>query len=256
MSLYINAENQTLLWNVIHNNPIASQYFLKLTQNEKHDWFRSIIRSFYERNINRNMSIQDLQQLNKATIVYMLQTMKQSESSIEVRQPEPTVFTKEQLFHQQLDLKKKEYDKMFEKKTPDNIDFREKFNDDIITNMSDLVQSQIREREEELRKFSQNNNILPSQTVVPIIINKTEVINSEVLNAQVLDTNQVLDTAKLLSDDNKKSKKNVSWKDESNESLLMLLEEFESFKLGVRKQLDELQEQINGLKISFVKSQM
>jgi len=250
MSLYINNENQKLLWTVIHNNPTAMQFFSRITEQQKIEWFKTIIRLFYENNARRNLTISDLQQLNKATISYMLQNITGSNAN----RPEPSPaisprpqFTKEEVLHQQFDNKKKEYEQMFERKAPDNIDFREKIEDGAINNMSDLVQSHIREREEELRKYSQQSpTILPKQ-----IENKHQKLK--------IDDNDTINiTTEVLEIEEKREKKTVTFQDKSNkdEPFLMLFEEFESFKANVNKKLEELQQQIKELQSASLNLQI
>jgi len=229
MALYVNAENQTLLWNVIHTHNFAIQFFSRITPAQKTEWFKSIIKRFYEPNANRDISLQDLQQLNKATLSYMLSTMK----SNEVQQTyieDPPKNAKEVAFSQQFDIKKKEYDSFLEKKAPETVDFREKVEDSAITNMDDLIQNHIREREEELRKYSQQTNLVPQQASIQSLkIDSTATVSSEILNAQVLDNEE------------KRPKKNVTFKVYDPE---LFLEDFEAFKQQTREQLKLLQDQI------------
>jgi hypothetical protein len=260
MSLYINNENQKLLWTVIHNNATAIQFFSRITEEKKIEWFKTIIRLFYENTATRNLTISDLQQLNKATISYMLQNINMSNvnepnvngPTVNVREPSSAIsprpqFTKEEILHHQFDNKKKEYEQMFERKAPDNIDFREKIEDGAINNMSDLVQSHIREREEELRKYSQQApNILPQQ--IEKTHQKLKIDNNDSINI----------TTEVLEIEEKRQKKTVTFKEEESkgDTFLMLFEEFESFKLTVNKKLEELQRQIQELQSASLNLQI
>jgi hypothetical protein len=242
MSLYVNAENQKLLWKVIHNHPLASQFFSRLTPNQKTEWFKSIIKGFYEQNANRIISIQDLQQLNKATIAYMAQTMKPNviQPTVQNYTEDPPRNTKEMVFNQQFDMKKREYESLLEKKAPETIDFREKMEDTAISNMSDLIQTHIREREEELKQYSQQSNIIPQSKPITkthrLKIDKNADINNETLNAQVLENEE------------KRPKKYVTWMTDNAESRSMLEEDFEAFKIDIREQIKLLQDQVNELR--------
>ena len=229
MALYVNAENQTLLWNVVHTHNFAIQFFSRITPAQKTEWFKSIIKRFYDQNLNRDLSLHDLQQLNKTTLSYMLSTMK----SNDVQQTyieDPPKNAKEVAISQQFDMKKKEYDSFLEKKAPETVDFREKVEDSAITNMDDLIQNHIREREEELRKYSQQTNLVPQQASIQSLkIDSTATVSSEILNAQVLDNEE------------KRPKKNVTFKVYDPE---LFLEDFEAFKQQTREQLKLLQDQI------------
>jgi hypothetical protein len=243
MALYVNAENQTLLWNVVHTHNFAIQFFSRITPAQKTEWFKSIIKRFYDQNANRNLSPQDLQQLNKTTLSYMLYTMKSPivQETIQTYTEDPPKNAKEIAFSQQFDMKKKEYESLFEKKAPETVDFREKVEDGAITNMDDLIQNHIREREEELRKYSQQTNLVPQSlntqpsNVQSLKIDSNATVSTEILNAQVLDNEE------------KRQKKNVTWKVDDPEQTSMLLEDFEVFKQHTREQLKLLQDQIHEL---------
>lgn len=76
MSLYILPENQKLIWNNLNNLPLF-QNFNEYTSIKKDEWFREIIHKFYESNKFKLLSVQELQQLNRDTIIYMLQKIKE-----------------------------------------------------------------------------------------------------------------------------------------------------------------------------------
>jgi hypothetical protein len=232
MALYVNTENQTLLWNVVHTQSFAIQFFSTLSPSQKTEWFKSIIKRFYEPNANRNLSLEELQRLNKATLSYMLSSMKSNEVQNTVQQ-DPPKNSKEMVFSQQFDMKKKEYDSLLERKAPESIDFREKIEDGAISNMGDLIQTHIREREEELRKYSLQTNLIPQPSNIQSLkIDPSTTVSSEILNAQVLDNEE------------KRQKKNVTWKIDDAEHTFMFFEDFEAFKQQTREQLRLLHDQI------------
>lgn len=81
MSLYIHQENQKLIWDSIHKLP-RFQEFAKNEPGKQEAWFREIIQQFYESNKFKLLSIEELQQLNRETISYMIQDLeKQSTKS-------------------------------------------------------------------------------------------------------------------------------------------------------------------------------
>jgi hypothetical protein len=238
MARYINAENQTLLWTVVHRHKFAIQFFSRLTPSQKTEWFKSIIKRFYDQNANRDLSLEDLQQLNKTTLSYMLYTMKANEvqNNIQTYVEDPPRNAKEVTFNQQFDMKKKEYESLFDRKAPETIDFSEKIEDGAISNMSELIQTHIREREEELRKYSQQSNVIPpNQNITEIQrlkIDPNAPLNGDVLNAQVLESEE------------KRPKKNVTWMANAD----TVAEDFETFKSNVLDQLKSLQDQIDELR--------
>ncbi len=72
MSLYIHPENQRVLWTTINK---AKGFAEKPDADER---FKQTIARFYHQNSHRVLNRDDLLQLNKETIEYMLQQMKQS----------------------------------------------------------------------------------------------------------------------------------------------------------------------------------
>ena len=89
MSLYILPENQKLIWGNLSTIPS----FHTLDQNntiKKEDWFREIIYNFYESNKFKLLSVQELQQLNRDTLFYMIKNLKELETAIIHSQPVPS----------------------------------------------------------------------------------------------------------------------------------------------------------------------
>jgi len=71
MSLYILPENQKLIWESINKIPVFQSF-----TGDQEEWFREIIQQFYESNKFKLLSVQELQQLNRDTISYMIQALK------------------------------------------------------------------------------------------------------------------------------------------------------------------------------------
>jgi hypothetical protein len=70
MSLYIHPENQRVLWTTINK---ARGFAEKQDSDE---WFKQTIAHFYHQNSTRVLNRNDLLQLNKETIEYMIQQLK------------------------------------------------------------------------------------------------------------------------------------------------------------------------------------
>ena len=81
MSLYIQQENQGLIWNAIIKTPLFQQWTKSIQDPNNSDkqliWFRQIIQQFYFQNQSKQLTVQELQQLNRETITYMLHNLKQ-----------------------------------------------------------------------------------------------------------------------------------------------------------------------------------
>ena len=81
MSLFILPENQKLIWNTMNKLPL----FIKLgndSNSEREQWFKEIIHDTYEQNKTKSLSVQELRQLNKETISYMINNLKSSNQDL------------------------------------------------------------------------------------------------------------------------------------------------------------------------------
>jgi len=77
MSLYIHAENQAILWQILQTVPALQTFQCS----DKPTWFRSIVSNFYEANKFKSFSSSELQQMNRDTIAYMVRELNQAASS-------------------------------------------------------------------------------------------------------------------------------------------------------------------------------
>ena len=71
---YVHPENQKLLWNTIQKTPIFNNLGSRQTQ-----WFKSVIQHFYEEYPNAKLikTQQELQDINRATLSFMVNSLKQ-----------------------------------------------------------------------------------------------------------------------------------------------------------------------------------
>jgi len=74
MSLYIHAENQAILWQILQTVPALQTFQCS----DKPAWFRSIVSKFYEVNQFKSFSSAELQQINRDTIAYMVRELNQA----------------------------------------------------------------------------------------------------------------------------------------------------------------------------------
>lgn len=175
-NLYVHPVNQQLLWDTIQK----TQLFVQLGNGQqavKEQWFKNIIQSFYEQNMQVNDQ-QMLQRLNKETITYMIQQLKiiyslqPSSPAIPPNSlhaiPETTNYLgkeqekmfKQEQFNQAFGERQRQYEDMFAKKPIPEVDFSEKLNDEPISNMEELIERHKKNRDAELNKFSPANTIL------------------------------------------------------------------------------------------------
>jgi len=145
---YSHPDNQTRLWNAIQK----AANFERLGESRS-QWFKAIIRDFYE-NDGKNINNQaDLQTINKSTIAYMVHSLKQLNTALP-----STTGMNERISHytEQFNDRQKEYERMNAKPLPPQIDqINEKIADEAITNMEELIRQQLNQREQELKMFGQ-----------------------------------------------------------------------------------------------------
>ena len=219
MSIYISKTNQELLWNVISNNNMIQQYFINKQINTKHEWFKTIISSIYEKYKDQHITTSMLSTINKETISYMIQNIRnsmnshsmnshsmnshsmQSPHSNLINTPNIVPNLESTLQENQYNNRVKDYETMNARHVPDNIDFSDN-KDEYITDMDTLLQNQLKERANDEISYN-NQSIIPKQhTNVPTLTIHNQEIS---INTQQLPN--------LDNDENVKNstKKTVKW---------------------------------------------
>jgi hypothetical protein len=165
-NLYINPNNQKILWNAINTNP----YFRQLTSPDK--FFKSIINIFYEKNkwVNDQYT---LEKLNRETIQYMINVLKgkgmsnlQTENTHVGYQPrEQEMEKRENVLFSEFNKRLQSYntDKPPPPPLPETII---ETIDKPINNMEELIQHQMKLREQDMTYLpvQQNQTIEKSQS--------------------------------------------------------------------------------------------
>jgi hypothetical protein len=178
MSLLVHPENQQLIWDITNNNQFVVQFFQTNTHIKKEQWFRAIMEHFYNTYKGKQIDKNELNQLNKEVITYMIQSL-QNMAPRPKPEPEPALPTygniptppipennREEQYRQQFMQKQQEYKSLLDKSKPAALDFREKEKDVAISNMEELIQKQMQERNSYM-----NLHPLPSQSVQPVTNN-------------------------------------------------------------------------------------
>ena len=254
MSLYVLPENQELIWKTISKVPQFQQ--MNNQNNEKHLWFQNIIRKFYEQT-TPSINVNELRELNKKTIQYMVSDLKQQfqpvnnsfsystnefsnvfhqqPMSMETNKQETrnSILEKKQtILSDQFEEKQKEYQSFLQKPVTNEIDFKENVQEDKpIENMDELLQKQLKEREYDVQN---------------IITQKETENTDELLEINAIDLEE------------KQGSKSVTWADEyktlnkstQSVSSLVFQEQFEQFKSYVEEQFTEIKQEIATLKIN------
>ena len=211
MSALIHPENQKIIWNIINSNIYVNDFFQTHTNVSKDKWFRSIIEKFYMQNEGRNLSIDELNNLNKDVLTFMVKSIhsippQQSQPPPQQPQPQPpspsaydnlnqNVYSPQiqtppyipnniaEQNNRQFEEKKQEYEQMYAKPVPPEVDFREKEKDTIIENMDELINKHLSEREEQLKELrptlvNEVNEVKPVVSMPKKDESKTDVSNN------------------------------------------------------------------------------
>ena len=194
MSLFIHAENQKLLWETINKSPLLLQHpKFNTNPNQKSEWFREIVKQVYysiPAYETRNLTRDELQQYNRSAIKTMLASLNggggvggppapanypnnpvgQPARPVSILKEPVTEFSRNMVkkneFQEQFSNRQKEYETMFQKPLPKEINFSEDLDDGVITNMEELIQKQKRQREMEIsQQFTVG--IAPPELPVP-----------------------------------------------------------------------------------------
>lgn len=248
MSLYIHAENQKLLWNIMNKLPLITDFFQPYPPEHKEQWFKSVIQHFYEKYKTRRLQLNDLHQLNQETIAYVVQSIRektqeqppvelqerrhplyQSQTPIAYAEPDnienrqERVDKKQDQIQQQFTARQNEYTSMFNKPTPPEVNFRETEEDTAISNMDELIRQHMAQREFELKQYAPPPPVSQRTVQVTPPIESTKHVNAEHrLASEALEQESA-------------PKKSVSWKP-SNDAIVVV----EHYEERLRMQSEEI----------------
>lgn len=166
---YINEKNQEILWNSINK---IKCFNLIMDENYKKDLFKNVIKNFYQDNMKRQLNQTELIEINKKTILYVIQLLTKDYSNdnknstviqglnIDLKEEDLTIDfenncknqSKQTSYSQEYLNRQKDYEIMMKKDVPKNdILFDNKIEDKAIENMEELLQQQIKQRELEIQ---------------------------------------------------------------------------------------------------------
>jgi len=137
MSLFISAENQNLLYDMIHKTPEINSVFSNL--DAKTEWFRGIIERHY-RQMPASITREELKNANRQVLGYMVGSLRTLSTTTS-----PINYPKNLLKREQT-VEPPAYRSVFDTPKPTPIDFTEKIEDEVITNMNELIENQRRMR--------------------------------------------------------------------------------------------------------------
>jgi hypothetical protein len=140
---------------------------------QKSAWFKNIIEEFYIKNFSRNLTTNDLRDLNRAVVSYMVENLRsvqnrsvayQSEAQKKVVYQEPqtvysrnnqqaSIMNKTDEYNEQFSRRQQEYESMVKKPLAPEVKFSDNIKDEPISNMEELLKQQQRQREYELNSI-------------------------------------------------------------------------------------------------------
>jgi hypothetical protein len=171
MSLFISTENQQLLYGMIHKSPEIRVFSVV---EDKNQWFRSIIERF-SRQLPASITRDKLKEVNREVLAFMMNSLRSLLNASSLNQPQEQVQQTPQtqrLLKREQSLEPREYTTFYDLPKPKVIDFSEKIEDPVITNMEELIEQQKKMRERELQEYAPPplvpGTAAPAQTRVPI----------------------------------------------------------------------------------------
>jgi len=188
MALFIQPENQNILWEMVNKTPLCNTVFPSGSQNEKQIWFKRIIEDFYKR-IPPNISRNELYKINRDVLAAMVKNLGElSISTVKQNTIDRGIFSRLDINNTietkktDFEIRQAQYTNMFEIQKPKPIDFSEKLDDDVITNMNELIENQRKIRELDLQQFAPK----PNEAIQNIKVNILEDVPKEVIQPQVI----------------------------------------------------------------------
>ena len=169
MALFISVDNQNLLYDMINKTSEIHTVFSNVQ--EKNAWFKKMIENQYQQ-LPQNITREVLLATNRKVLTTMVEQLRLAQSSRSISQSINTLKRDNTPNIDQIQL---QYKSMFDIQKPKEIDFSEKLDDDVITNMDELIEQQKKMRERELQDY------LPSPPSGPSKINILEDLPKEVL---------------------------------------------------------------------------
>jgi hypothetical protein len=274
MSLYVVPENQELLWNVISKNAYIQDFFAPYNPEKKNEWFKAIIRTFYERYKLQKLTVADLNNVNKETITYMIQNVReqinqpvakttaptqatpsfQPANSYSIPTPPIVPDTRQDIYAKEFEQRQQEYANLNKKVVPANVNFTEKADDGVIQNMDELVKQQMQQRAYEMSMIPPPiGKINQPATQQPPLVNAFVQNNVQTAPPKLqidASSNIEISIEEIASVSNKKS---VTWKTDDPD--INDVNRLDAEILVLRESINNMTEQFSQLKQLFELSQ-
>mgnify|MGYP003965118109 CR=1 FL=1 len=238
MSLYVVSANQELLWNVISKNSYIQTFFSHYNPDNKVEWFKTIISHFYDKYRNQKITVNDLNRINKETILYMIQNVReqtnspsnptshtndtpaaQPVNSYSINTPPVVTNNRQDIYASEFEQRQQEYALMNKRNVPNDVNFAEKNDDGVIENMDTLIQQQLKQREYDMSHIPPPMNSQMKPPTIPSNEGERPKLN--------IDTDSNINISIQEFEQPTLDKKTVSWKDDTNnkDNVLEIIQE-------------------------------
>lgn len=189
MSLLIHRENQELLWNIVNKNKVVHNFFQRIPEEDKYNWFQNIISEFYNKYRTYSISSSDLSSINKEILKFMVnnaitntENMNQTKINNENIEEPYQKESKQNEYLSDFEQRQQSYENMIKKDQPKDIDFSINLNENQ-GNMEELIKKQQEERNLDLKMFgSQNKNKINMEKDSNVELNDVSILESHIVN--------------------------------------------------------------------------
>ena len=243
MSLFVHFENQTILWNTIRQHPNIRV----IPKNEQSSWFKYHIQTMYEKIpttwFQSSISTEELNELNKNTIRQMIQDLQPQnqrkeisstslnslhttmDSSITLDRNNITQYPVNTIrrdqtnstsnIHDRFKEKQQEMESLLQVQPPSKVEFKISEIDEPITNMEELIQQQLRQRELDMMPKMQPDASASLSSAIQSTEKPMGILKHDLVVGDVLSTEQlnVLDFD-ISTEPISVSKKKITFSDE------------------------------------------
>ena len=189
MSLLIHRENQELLWNIINKNKVVHNFFQRIPEQDRYNWFQGIISEFYNKYRTYSISSNDLSNINKEILRFMInnastntENMNQTQINNENIREHYQKESKQNEYISDFEQRQQSYENMIKKEQPKDIDFSINL-DENKGNMEELIKKQQEERNLDLQMFgSQNKEKVNIEKDSNVELNNVSTLESHIVN--------------------------------------------------------------------------
>ncbi len=236
MSLFISTENQQLLYGMIHKTPEINVFS---TTEDKNQWFRSIIERFSTQ-LPPTITRDTLKQVNREVLAFMMNSLRSLSNQKNTPVPPQRLLKREQ------PIEPREYTTFYDLPKPKVIDFSEKIEDPVITNMEELIEQQKKMRERELQEYAPP----------PLVPRAQENVRMKILEELPKTVLNEMESLPLESSMRKGVEKHVQFEDPSSTVLTRLMEGLDRLNARmeqIEKKMDQIIPQKGADPVSIIK---